>query len=58
MDPTSDAEFLRYFHDRQAWLLEPEARRFVRLPRDAAALVSSGSISHIERIERGGDVSN
>ena len=37
MDPASDAELLRYFGDRQAWLLEPEARRLVPLPRDAAS---------------------
>jgi hypothetical protein len=38
MDARRDAELLQYFGDRQAWLLEPEARRLVRLPRGATSL--------------------
>ena len=36
MDVRRDAELLRYYSDRQAWLLEPEAHRLVPLPKNAA----------------------
>jgi hypothetical protein len=36
MTPARDAEMLRYFADRQAWLLEPEARRLAPIRCDAA----------------------
>src|SRR5262249_26954842 len=41
MDAASDAELLRYFSDRKAWLLEPEEHRLVPLPSDAAAALST-----------------
>jgi hypothetical protein len=31
LDSASDAELLRYFADRQAWLLEPDVQRLVPL---------------------------
>jgi hypothetical protein len=36
MDPTSNQELLRYFHDRRVWLLEPDLSRPVLTPYDPA----------------------
>jgi hypothetical protein len=38
MNPTRDAELLRYFSARQAWLLEPEAQRMTRICRGEAEI--------------------
>jgi hypothetical protein len=43
MSPERDAELVRYFHDRQTWLLEPEARRLTPLPRGDAALAAQST---------------
>lgn len=43
MDPANDAELLHYFHDRRAWLLEPEARRLAPIDREGKVLAATAA---------------
>jgi hypothetical protein len=54
-DPAGNAELMRYFGDRQAWLLEPEAQRMTPVSRNSTALTFAAAASLPEAKPRDGD---